>query len=91
VNDEAYPAGQLSYHSEDSGHGWGGVAFGRVPAGTTQVTISFPSGPDALATVVGEWYGYFARPGPKSDELTTATRVTAVIPTGNITRQIQHG
>ncbi len=46
VNANAYPAGQLSYSSEDSGHEWGGVAFGRAPAGTTKVTISFPSGPE---------------------------------------------
>jgi hypothetical protein len=91
VNDLAHPPGQLSYSSEDSGHGWGGVAFGRVPAGTSQVTISFPTGPAVQATVVGEWYGYLAPPGADSDRLTTATKVTAVTPTGNLTRQVRHG
>jgi hypothetical protein len=91
VNDVAHPPGQLSYSSEDSGHGWGGLAFGRVPAGTTQVTISFPTGPAVQATVVGEWYGYLAPPGPDSDRLTTATKVTAVTPAGYLTRQVRHG
>src|SRR5262245_60488515 len=54
VNGETYPAGQLSYSSEDSGYGWGGAAFGRVPAGTTRVAISFPTGADQLATIAGE-------------------------------------
>jgi hypothetical protein len=91
VDDGRYPADQLSYRSEDSGREWGGVAFGRAPPGTTEVTISFPTGPDVTATMVGEWYGYLAPPGPESHRLTTATRVTAVTGTGNVTRVIQHG
>lgn len=91
VNATVHPPGELSYGSEDSGRGWGGAAFGRVPAGTTRVTISFPSGPDAVATIVGEWFGYLAPPGPDSDRLAVATTVTAVTPTGTLTLPIQHG
>jgi hypothetical protein len=91
VNATAYPAGTLTYSSEDSGRGWGGVAFGRVPAGTTKVTISFPSGPVAVATVDGEWFGYFAPPGPNNDRLPLAIKVTAVTPTGRLSQQIEHG
>lgn len=86
-----YPAGQLSYSSEDSGHDWGGVAFGRAPAGTTHVTISFPSGPDAVATISGEWFAYFAPPGPDNDRLADATTVIAATPAGDVSRPIQHG
>ena len=91
VNANAYPAGQLSYSSEDSGHDWGGVAFGRAPAGTTKVTISFPSGPDAVATISGEWFAYFAPPGPDNNRLADATKVTAATPTGDLSQLIQHG
>jgi hypothetical protein len=91
VNARAYPAGQLSYSSEDSGHDWGGVAFGRAPAGTTTVTISFPSGPAAVATISGEWFAYFAPPGPDNNRLADATKVTAATPTGDVSRPIQHG
>jgi hypothetical protein len=91
VNATAYPAGQLSYSSEDSGHGWGGVAFGRVPAGTTTVTISFPSGPDVVATISGQWFAYFAPPGPDNGRLADATKVTAATPTGDLSQPIQHG
>jgi hypothetical protein len=91
VNARAYPAGRLSYSSEDSGHDWGGVAFGRAPAGTTDVTISFPSGPDAVATLSGEWFGYFAPPGPDNNRLADATKVTAATPTGDVSQPIQHG
>jgi len=91
VNATAYPAGQLSYSSEDSGHDWGGVAFGRAPAGTTKVTVSFPSGPDAVATISGEWFAYFAPPGPDNVRLADATKVTAVTPAGDVSRPIQHG
>jgi hypothetical protein len=91
VNAQRYPAGKLSYSSMDSGPGLGGVAFGRVPAGTTKVTISFPTGPDAVATVVGEWFGYFAPPGPDNDRLAMATKVTAVTPTGSLSQHINHG
>jgi len=91
VNANAYPPGQLSYRSEDSGHNWGGVAFGRVPADTTKVTISFPSGPDALATISSDWFAYFAPPGPDNDRLADATKVTAATPTGDVSQLIQHG
>jgi hypothetical protein len=91
VNANAYPAGQLSYSSEDSGHDWGGVAFGRAPAGTTEVTISFPSGPDAVATISGEWFAYFAPPGPDNNRLADATEVTAATPAGAMSQAIQHG
>lgn len=91
VNAETYPPGRLSYSSEDSGHGFGGVAFGRVPPGTTEVTISFPTGPDVVATVMGEWFAYSAPPGPDNDRLADATTVTAVTPTGNLSQPIQHG
>jgi len=91
VDSGTYPPGQLSYRSEDSGREWGGAAFGRVPPGTTEVTISFPTGPDVTATMVGEWYGYLAPPGPESHRLATATRVTAATGTGNVNRVIQHG
>ena len=91
VNAEAFPPGQLSYSSEDSGQGLGGAAYGRVPPGTTKVTISFPTGPDAEATVLGEWFGYVAPPGPNNDRLADATTVTAVTPAGTLTHPIQHG
>ena len=90
VNAKVYPAGQLSYSSEDSGHDWGGVAFGRAPAGTTKVTISFPSGPDVEATISGEWFGYFAAPGPDNNRLAEATTVTAATPTGDLRHPIRH-
>jgi hypothetical protein len=91
VNATEYPAGQLSYSSEDSGHDWGGVAFGRIPLGTTTVIISFPSGPDVVAAISGEWFGYFAMPGPDSSRLADATKVTAATPNGEVSRTIQHG
>ncbi|HEX6871998.1 MAG TPA: hypothetical protein VF163_12935 [Micromonosporaceae bacterium] len=91
VNANAYPPGQLSYSSEDSGHDWGGGAFGRVPAGTTTVTISFPSGPDVVVTVSGEWFGYFTPPGPYNDRLADATKVSAATPSGEVSQPIQHG
>jgi hypothetical protein len=62
-----------------------------VPAGTTQVTISFPTGADVRATIVGEWWGYLARPGADSDRLTEAVRVTVVTPDGTVTHYIRHG
>jgi hypothetical protein len=91
VNATAYPIGQLSYSSEDSGQDWGGVAFGRVPPGTTNVTISFPSGPDVAATVNGEWFAYFAPPGADSNRLADATKVTATTSNGDVSQLIQHG
>jgi hypothetical protein len=90
VNANAYPAGQLSYSSEDSGHDWGGVAFGRAPAGTTKVTLAFASGPDIEATISGEWFGYFAAPGPDSSRLAQATTVTAATPTADVSQPIYH-
>jgi hypothetical protein len=86
----AYPAGHLSYSSEDSGHDWGGVAFGRAPAGTTKVSIAFASGPDVEATISGEWFGYFAAPGPESGRLAEATIVTAATPTADVSQPIHH-
>jgi hypothetical protein len=91
INANAYPAGQLSYSSEDSGHGWGGVAFGRLPAEATKLTISFPSGPDVVAAVSGEWFGYFAPPGPDNSRLAEVTKVTAATPAGDVSQLIQHG
>lgn len=91
VDAGSYPPGRLSYRSEDSGRDWGGGAFGRAPVGTTRVTISFPSGPDVRATVVGEWFGYLAPPGQQSNRMAEATRVTAVTPAGEISLQIMHG
>ena len=91
VNDETYPPGQLSYSSEDSGRGWGGAAFGRVPAGTTMVTISFPTGADQTATIDGEWFGYLADPGPDNVRLAEVTKVTATTPSGPLSHSIQHG
>ena len=81
----------MSYASEDSGHDWGGVAFGRVPVGTTTVTISFPSGPDVEATISGEWFGYFAPPGPDNGRLADATKVTAASPTGDVASRSNTG
>jgi hypothetical protein len=91
VNSGLFPPGTLSYSSSDSGQGWGGIAFGRVPAGTTRVAISFRSGPDAVARISGEWYAYFAPAGPDSDRMATATKVTATTPGGVLNQPVEHG
>jgi hypothetical protein len=54
------------------------------------VTISFPSGPDVTAQLVGEWFIYFAAP-PDNDRLAEVTKVTAQTPAGPVTKRVEHG
>jgi len=84
-----HPPGRISNATSSGPEGFA-YTFGRVPAGTTEVTIEFSSGPTLPAQLAGEWYLAFAA-GDQVDRFAEINRIVASTPTGTQSLPVRHG